>query len=254
MIARGKQELVREVQCLLSDSKPEKILFDHLPKCGGSSLNTYLEAHFSRRKTFSIHGSRSAESVERFKNLSIKDRYRYDLIKGHHAHDLLDYVHPECIKVTVFRDPVDRIISHYYYVKRTPKHYLYLDVMGSEMSLEEYATSNLSIELRNWYTTHFSGLDADEIERNPEEAVSKAYEVVLNKYDIVGFLDNFSAFTEALRRQAKLSHEYRGEKHNVTDNRPSFEEVAQSTIKSIEEVNQLDISLFRRLREEKGLA
>ena len=114
LMAKIKQEIKREIFSYFSKENPNKILFDHLPKCGGSSLNKYLEMHYPRRRTFSIDGYHPEVSVEKFKNLSKKNRHGYDLVKGHLAHELLDYVHPECLKVTVLREPVDRIISHYY--------------------------------------------------------------------------------------------------------------------------------------------
>ena len=252
IVARTMQEMKKELLYSLSPSRPRKILFDHLPKCGGSSLNVYLEAHYPKRKTFSTNGLNPTASVDDFKNLSQCKRHGYDLVKGHLVDRLLDYVHPECLKVTVFREPVDRIVSHYYYAKRTPAHYLYSKIHSSEMSLEDYATSGLSGELRNWYTTHFSGLTADDAERTPEEAITKAFDVVLKRYDIIGFLNDFSSFTEALRTQAELRYEYQNKKVNVTKDRQNIHDVAQSAIIKIQQVNHLDIALYKKIKDAIG--
>ncbi len=252
IITRSNQKLIKELLYFFPASRPRKILFDHLPKCGGSSLNVYLNAHYPKRKIFSIDGSNPTASVDEFKNLSQRNRHAYGLVKGHLGHKLLDYVHPKCLTVTVFREPVDRIISHYYYAKRTPTHYLYSEIHKSEMSLETYATSNLSVELRNWYTTHFSGLAVDKAERNPEESITRAVEIVLKRYDIIGFLDNFSSFAETLRNQAKLRYEYQNIRVNLTQERPNLNNVEQSTISKIEQVNHLDIALYRKIRDAIG--
>ena len=136
-LGKLKQELRNEIQYFVLASRPRKILFDHLPKCGGSSLNAYLEAHYPMRKRFSI-GRNPTASVDEFKAFSRYKRHGYDLVKGHLAHKLLDYAHPECLKITVFREPVDRIVSHYYYAKRNETHYLYSKILKSRMNLEEY--------------------------------------------------------------------------------------------------------------------
>lgn len=248
-LVRAKQQLIEKLLYFFPGSRPRKILFDHLPKCGGSSLKAYLEEHYPKRKTFSTDGSNPAVSVAEFSRLSQHNRYGYDLVKGHLAHELIDYVHPECLKVTVFREPVDRIISHYYYAKRTPAHYLYSKIHKSEMSLEDYATSGLSHELRNWYTTHFSGIAVDFAEQSPEESITKAVDVVLKRYDIIGFLDDFTSFIETLRNQAKLRCEYKNKKVNATQDRPSLNNVAPSTINLIEQENHLDIALYKKLRD-----
>ena len=86
-------------------SQYKKILFDHLPKCGGTSLNKYLEVNYPSQKIFSINGLNPRVSIDEFKKLPISKRYEYDLVKGHAGNQLLDYVHPGCLKVTVLREP-----------------------------------------------------------------------------------------------------------------------------------------------------
>lgn len=239
-----KQELVYHFPA----THPRKILFDHLPKCAGSTLDTYLAAHYPQRKIFSTDGFRPLDSVRYFKELSERTRHGYSLVKGHLANELIDYVHPECLKITVLRDPVERIISHYFYVKRTPSHYLYPAIHRSDMSLEDYATSSLSCELQNWYTTHFSGLSADQAEERPEESITRAAEVVLLRYDIVGLLDDFMLFIENLRERANLRNEYQDNRVNVTQDRPGIKSIPRPIIEKIEQVNHLDIALYRKIK------
>ena len=49
-------------------------------------------------------------------------RHKYDLIAGIQAQQLIDYAHPECLKISILREPVDRIISHYYFVCQATAH------------------------------------------------------------------------------------------------------------------------------------
>jgi hypothetical protein len=151
------RESRRELEYCFMALRPRKIIFDHIPKCGGTSLCAYLESHYPARKVFSINRSKSGISAEEFKALPQRKRYGYSLIQGHVANKLLDSVHPECVKVTVLREPFDRIVSHYYYAKRRPNHYLHSKIMEFKMGLEEYITADPSA-LQNYYTTHFSEL------------------------------------------------------------------------------------------------
>ena len=68
-IATKIQELKKEYLYAFT-KKPRRILFDHLPKCGGSTLNTYLEANYPKRKTFSTLGGTPRISVDAFQKLS----------------------------------------------------------------------------------------------------------------------------------------------------------------------------------------
>jgi len=251
ILARAKQTTIKEFSYSRAASRPKKILFDHLPKCGGSALNAYLKAHYPRRRTFATDGYTPIVSVDEFKKLPERKRYSYDLVKGHLAHELLDFVHPECVKVTVLREPVERIVSHYYYAKRNPAHYLHGKIHDSDMGLEEYASSDLSGELRNWYTTHYSGMTAEDAESCPEESVANAFEVV-NRYDVVGFLDNFPTFAETLRSLANLRCEYQNVKVNATEDRPALDRVDPAALATIQQVNHLDIALYQKIRDAVG--
>ena len=244
----GKREFV----CHPPATHPAKILFDHLPKCGGSTLTAYLEGHYPRASIYSIDGLNPVESVMQFKGLPRQGRYGYSLIAGHLANELIDFADPACLRVTILRDPVERIISHYFYARNDSRHYLHSSIHGSKMSLDCYVGSGLSDELRNWYTTHFSGLPLDVAEQKPEESIGKAAKVLLNRYDVVGFLDSFSMFIDNLRRQANLACEYDGNRVNVSESRSCIECVPQSTIERIKQVNFLDIALYERIRDAVG--
>ncbi len=260
IVTRGLGRLNRELAYLKGESryllplpKPKKVLFDHLPKCGGSSLNLYLQAHYSRRKTFIISGLDPAASVKAFQSLSQSRRYEYDLVRGHLGREFLNYVHPECVVVTMMREPTNRIISHYYYAKRRKTHYLHSEIHKLNMTLEQYATSDLSAELRNWYVAHFSGLVPSDIEANPNDSLAKAVEVLTARYDIIGFLDEFETFIESLRCVAGLRENYNGIKSNVTTDRPPIQDIPQATIETIKDVNHLDIKLYQRIKSLQGI-
>ena len=232
--------------------KPQRVLFDHLPKCAGTTVTEYLLMHYSRPHIFRTDGSRPDESVYEFRSLPQSARYRYHLIIGHLANELMDYVHPDTITLTTFRDPVDRIISHYFFVKQNKKHYLHKAVVGSNMQLEDYATSMLSPELRNWYTTHFTGLSIDDVEQDPEGAVRFAADAIAERYDIVGFQDTLPSVMRQLRTSAGLLKPFANKVQNKTTRRPGFAEVPASVRKTIADINFVDVMLYDLLKEREG--
>ena len=117
------------------------------------------------------------------------------------------------------------------------------------MELKDYATSDLSLELRNWYTTHYSGLSLDYAEQNAEESIGKAYDVLMNRYDIVGLLSNLSEFAESLKKRANFPLTYMNKKVNVTNDRLSVDQVDNTVLSRIKEVNYLDVILYAKLRD-----
>ncbi len=228
--------------------KPLPILFDHLPKCAGTTINQYLLTHYPQRVVFGTNVRQPTESVKKFKSLPEDSRHRYHLIIGHCTHQLLDYVHPETIKLTVFRDPIERIISHYFFVKQYKRHYLHDQVIKSNIQLEDYASSGLSCELRNFYTAHFSGLPIEKIEMNPEESVYRAASVVSEKYNIVGFQDNLAAAMDKLKNVARLPQPFQNQVLNKTRKKIGLEEISKNARQTIAEVNALDVELYALLK------
>lgn len=193
MVKLGRDELAYRIH------RPRRVLFDHLPRCAGTTITRYLLMHYPRRFVFGTHNQQPSGSVQAFQSLPQGSRYHYQLIAGHLTNELLDYVHPDTITLTILRDPIDRIVSHYYYIKQQKQHYLHDRVLKSNVQLEDYASSELSPELRNWYTTHFTGLSVEEVEMEPEESVQRAAQVISKRYDIIGFQDDLPAVMHKLR-------------------------------------------------------
>ena len=62
---------------------------------------------------------------------------------------------------TFLRHPVARMMSHYAYVKGNPRHFLHDEVVGRNMTLLEYVSSDLSEELVNDQTRRIAGMSSD---------------------------------------------------------------------------------------------
>jgi hypothetical protein len=242
-----------EARYRLSQPKPGRVLFDHLPKCGGTTVTRYLRLNYARRVVFQTDGRRPANSVAKFRLLPKAERYRYRLVSGHGAHRLLDYVHPDTLAVTILRDPIQRVISHYYYVRQAKQHYLHRAIVEGGVTLEGYVSSGLSAEVRNWYTTHFSGLSIEEAERDPDRAVTLACETIRDRYQIVGFLDDLATAMARLRQQAKLCTAFAPDVAlNRSRTRPALDVLPVATLKSIAEANALDVRLYEVLKSKIG--
>ncbi|NBB79893.1 MAG: sulfotransferase family 2 domain-containing protein [Verrucomicrobia bacterium] len=243
-------ELCAELAYARPARRPRRILFDHVPKCAGQSLNAYLRRHFPGRKIFHMQGSAPAASVAQFRQLPESKRHSFALVSGHLAGQLLDEVHPDSCKITVLREPVDRIVSHYYFVKRTQSHYLHEKVLREGLSLRDYVEQALSHELSNHYTLHFSGLSREDAARDPDAAVEQALQG-LRRYHLVGFQDDMAGFVAQLRRSANLRLPFPEQKVNVTQDRRSVRELDPATRAVIERANALDLRVYHDLMKNK---
>ncbi len=231
---------------------PKKVLFEHIPKCGGMTFNHFLKSQYEDDKIFHIVGEQKRECIDRFKSLPKEIRSNYDLVLGHGAHELLELTHPDKITVTIFRDPIDRIVSHYFYVLRNPQHYLHEEIKNKKISLEDYVTSGLSDEeLRNNYVTRFLQIPLAEAEQDPDRAVERAYNLIREKYTVVGILDDIDAAKSAIARAANFSN-YQKFSHkvlNATPDRLKLQDIDPSTLETIAKVNFLDVRLYRQIKQ-----
>lgn len=229
--------------------KPKKLLFEHIPKCGGTTINDYLRSQYTHHRIFGISGSNPSKSIKLFLSFPKKKRHSYDLVCGHGANRLRQHVHPKTLAIIILRNPVDRIISHYYYVRRSPNHYLYDEVTAKNMSLVDYATSNLSRELRNNYICRILQMSPEMAESTPDKSINSAFNILRDEYCVVGVIENLNLVMKFLARKALFHDEYKDKKLNVTTNRPNIMQVDQLTLNAIAEMNKLDVRLYELVKE-----
>ena len=129
------------------------IIFMHIPKNAGITLNHIITSKFKNNEYFNSHHF-SPESGERIRlqelrELSEEERSRIRYVHLHKApFGIHEYFPQPCKYITLMRDPVDRVISHYYY--RLTSSYLrsrlYDERKSRYMELEEFAQTMPNVQ------------------------------------------------------------------------------------------------------------
>ena len=94
---------------------PDTIIFVHLPKCGGTTLNRLVEWEYLPTQVFSIDPSFFRWSYRRLLRWSPERLARMKVFQGHMPFGLHQRLPQAATYLTILRDPVDRGISEYYY-------------------------------------------------------------------------------------------------------------------------------------------
>lgn len=148
--------------------------------------------------------------------------------------------------ITLLRHPVERIISHYYYVKSQGPmltggcHYLHQRVVDNNLSLLDYATTGLDQDLENGQARFISGLwECD----NPRELLATAKQNLTDSFVAFGPIERFDGVLQLFNRTLGW-HLTPYIRKNVTPDRPPKSAIDSQTIKRIEECNAVDMELY----------
>jgi hypothetical protein len=215
------------------------LIFIHIPKTAGSTLNKIIKSQFANKSIFKVDGFKEGKSIEELKKLDKKERNKIRCVMGHMNFGVHKYLPRSSNYITVLRNPVDRLISLYYFILRQKQHPLHESIVSNNLSLEDFVNSDLtSLGIHNVQTRMLAG------NKVATEAQLNSAKKNLQKYfTAVGLTEKFDRslelFSEKLGWQI---NEYKS--INVNQNRPQRAEVSQHIIQLLEEKNSFDMELY----------
>lgn len=224
-------------------------LFNHIPKCAGLSYRALFEDLFGKDRVTHITISREEEHTP---DPAV---YRdFTVLMGHFGVRWNDIVGPGRKWMTVLREPVDRVISTYYFWRHnaplSPESpWLYLAQTKSldgfvrsghytvRKGIENLQTRQIAEDLRWTYRT-LSERDALEVAKEN-----------LGKFDFIGLYEEFEQSFERLCRFLGTQRPRAIPRVNVTKKRDSMTEIPQATLDAIRELNRADLELYDYARK-----
>lgn len=218
------------------------VIFLHIPKAAGMTLNHVLKRQFRPGDIYGLPGRRSHHEMEEFRRLPVSRKRHIRVLTGHMHFGLHESIPAPATYITIMREPIERMISHYYYVLREPKHYLYKEVVSKRMSFEEYACNGISPELDNGQTKAISGLFT-ESGQCTEEAFDLAKKNIEQHFALVGLAERFDETALLLRKIFDWGMPFYM-RENCTPNRPARDAFSAKVLARVAEHNEYDIRLY----------
>jgi hypothetical protein len=230
------------------------VIFLHIPKTAGSTLNKIIDHQYKRAATFTRHPYYPKELNDEFKKLSEVERGRIKALKGHMFFGLHEYLSQLSTYITLLRDPVERTISHYYMILENPMDIFHKEVTSNHMSLKDFVCSDLSdriVTLKNGQTKLLAGMEADaavNFEKRSSDILELAKINLKEHFIVAGLQERFDENLMLLRRVFKWRNVFYirmgGDKP-----RPKKKDIPRETLNIIEKYNELDIELYKYAKE-----
>ena len=148
--------------------------------------------------------------------------------------------------LTIFRDPVERAISHYYYIRRHPTHWLHDEVCGRSLSLRDFALSDLTSQLDNGQVRLLAGCEDTSVPTS-DEMVEDAIDIVQQWFIGFRILERFDESLLLLKDALSWNDLPVYRLRNVGHDKQA---VSQEDRQAIRERNRYDFALYQWAQDE----
>ncbi|MGC5325146.1 sulfotransferase family 2 domain-containing protein [Brevibacillus sp. SYSU BS000544] len=215
--------------------KRKVVLFLHIPKTAGKTLGEILKSQYPAR-VVRFDGTPKHRWYKGKTALYLRRQCNQGkrCIYGHYnfAMNLHEKLSRPFCYITMLRDPVDRVISLYFYIRRSPGHYLHTRVRN--MSLAQFASAQDIHENSNSQTILLAGSNNAEL----------AKQNLARYFSVVGLTEHFNESLFLMKRELGWRNLRRYVSYHVSKRRPSVREVSPQVIQIIQNNNRSDIEVY----------
>lgn len=209
------------------DANEKFLIYMHIPKTGGTTLSNIIDKNY-RKTILYIHVRQNITLLEQ-ENLEGVGAFM-----GHYPYGTHRYIQEPCVYISMMRDPIECVISLYYYILAEKLRYWHEEV--KTMSFHEFLEdSKYDIETSNMQTRYFCG------GHTPDIGLAKKN--LEKKFLVVGITEQYDDSLKVMQRELGWK-DVSYSRAMVNTERPLRMNVPDSIITKIIEMNKLDIELY----------
>lgn len=228
-----------------------KFIIMHIPKCAGTALRLMIEEHCGSNALVKLY---SMENQFGKPDKPITG-YSEDFVIGHFGVDYFKDQKHSRKAITFIRDPIDRVLSHYYYWRSTE-----LSGIGAKLakclSLADFLKSDLLAvrrqisNLQTWmFVANIDMLNRHKLACASQDELFDLARKNLEHFDFVGTTESFDTDLRFLNDKYSWGAGYSLTAANVTKKRKYLEDLDDETVDLLRGVTALDRRFYRYIKK-----
>jgi len=225
----------------------ETILFMHIPKTAGTAFREAMIENYKHSQVAYLYPHPPGLLVSNLGLLPLEQRGKFRIVMGHFQYGIHEFLPQQYTYVTIVRNPVERVISHYHYLRQTQPE-LTSDGAAT-LSLSEMLEQDRTANLDNLMVRCFSGVGEKDVP--PGHIDQRVYDLAIDhlrtKFKFVGYQSRSDEAYAALQKQ--FNWKARSSLEIVNKGERSGANVDEATLAIIERSNTWDCQLYSKIRE-----
>lgn len=221
---------------MTSPTNGEALIFLHIPKTAGTTLNRIIEWQYDPRLIYTIDPYQIRATVGRLQTLPEERRRRLRVVRGHLIYGVHEFLPQGGTYITMLRDPVKRVLSSYQFILRRPLHPLHRKLKAKGIGVEEFL--NYTAKRQNLQTKMLAGVPY--VGPCDEETLARAIAHADKSFRVVGLSERFQESLLMIASSFGWKIPYY-ENRKVSKNRPAID---PAMLELIREHNPYDLALY----------
>jgi hypothetical protein len=219
------------------------VVFVHIQKTAGSSIVALAREHYGH--SVISHGDFSGHRPEDFQDIAF--------ISGHFGYEFARPLLSKRYSFTFLRNPIERVLSFYYYCKGQNPNELEIYSLAQQLSLEEFLNHSQKNNLHRtavcnnqaWQLAYGFGHGTDrgyfsfEEQEMQELAISH-----LKNFSHIGFTETFEADRNIILKKLGIPRPRENVITNASGNNPAVQELPDSTVALLRKATHIDQILY----------
>ncbi len=223
------------------------LIFLHIPKAGGSTMNTVLDWQYGQKHTYtiSVHAG-----IPKFQALPESERAKIKCLKGQFAFGIHKWIPNSWTYTTVIRDPIKRVISNYFYENTRRRK---LGLPEADYTLEEYILTKSPMQVHQQLRLIIGGdEDIKTILHHkplPDDAVEIALSRLQEHFCVAGLLEEYELSIMLMAHVLGWSRVWFYPRLNTATKRASLEDFPLKTQRLLKKLTEPEREFYEQARQ-----